>query len=121
MMDQTLSAAAERASLAAADLVVAANHAIALRTMKPEKVRDDVDASVLSRRFTSYATARTLDEARDDLGFASQAMAEIGRISASADSPTTDREEAVTAELAFIARLTVLAAECERRAAALRS
>ena len=120
-MDHALRAAAEQASLAAADLVVAAKHAIALRTMRPEDVRDDVDASVLSRRFTSYATARTLDEARDDLGFASRAMAEIGSISTSVDSPTTDHEEAVTAELASIARLAVLAAECERRAAALRS
>jgi hypothetical protein len=121
-MDPAFSAAEERARLAAADLVVAATHVVALHTIRPEDVRDEVDAVVLSRRWTSYAASRTLDEARDDLAFAGNARDEIEVISASFTSVGAgpDEDEVATGS-AVIRRLAVLAAECERRAALLRS
>jgi hypothetical protein len=121
-MGQDFDAAEERARLAAADLLAAANHVIALHTLRSEKARDDVDFAVLSRRTTTYAPSRTLDDAWDDVDFASRARAEIGSIAetlrAAAAGPG---EKAVAAEAEAIARLNVLAAECERRAVALRS
>ncbi len=121
-MDPAFSAAEERARLAAADLVAAATHVVALHTIRPEDVRDEVDTAVLSRRWTSYAASRTLDEARDDLAFAGNARDEIEVISASFTSVGAgpDEDEVATGS-AVIRRLAVLAAECERRAALLRS
>ncbi len=90
--------------------------------MRPENVRDDVDAAVLSRRITSYAPSRTLDDAWDDVGFASRARAEIGSISAtlSATVPAPGHD-VLAADAAAIGRLSALAAECERLARLLRS
>jgi len=102
-------AALERARLAAADLLSAAVRAVALRTLKPEDVRDEVDAAVLSRRFTSYAPSGELDDAWADLDFARAAQREIETIAGH------------TAGTADAGRLEALAAECGRRATALRS
>jgi len=114
--------AEERARLAAADLLTAADDLIARLTMKPEHTQDEVDAAVLSRRFTSYAQSRRLDDARADADFARRARTEIGRISTSlndlSDPPTDD---AATAQAALIGRLNALTVECERRAVVLRS
>jgi len=121
-MSQDFDAAEERARLAAADLLAAASHVIAWHSMRPEDARDDVDFVVLSRRFTSYATSRTLDDAWDDVDFASRARAEIGSISATPSaSGAGPGENAIAAEAGVIGRLKVLAAECERRARVLRS
>jgi hypothetical protein len=121
-MTQDFDAAEERARLAAADLLAAASQVIAWHSMRPEDVRDDVDAAVLSRHFTSYAPSRTLDDAWDDVDFASRARAEIGSISATLSASAAEPgEHAVAAEAEAISRLLVLAAECERRAVALRS
>jgi hypothetical protein len=121
-MRQDFDAAEERARLAAADLLAAASHVIVWHSMRPEDVRDDVDAAVLSRRFTSYAPSRTLDDAWDDVDFASRARAEIGSISATLSaSAAGPGEDAVAAEAELIGRLDVLTAGCERRAVALRS
>lgn len=99
-----------------------ANHVIALHAITLEDVKDDVDAAVLSRRFTSYSPSRQLDDARADLDFAKASQAEIERISASfSGSAAAGTDEAVRAEAALIARLADLAAECERRAIVLRS
>lgn len=119
-MDQAFDATLERARIAAADLVAAANRVIGLHTIKPEDVRDEVDAATLSRRWTSFASSRTVDEARDDLAFASQARDEVEAISAAA-TPATAGEGGVVSESAAIGRLLVLATECERRAASLRA
>ncbi|HJW22245.1 MAG TPA: hypothetical protein VJ506_07450 [Candidatus Limnocylindrales bacterium] len=83
-------------------------------------MRDDVDAAVLSRRSTSYAPSRTFDEASDDLMFAGQARDEIEAISASATSSVTGHAGVPTLAT-LVRRLVALAAECERRAASLRS
>ncbi len=116
--DQALSTAMERARVAAAHLAAAANRVIARHTIKPEDVRDEVDAAVLARRWTSYAASRTLEDARDDLAFAEQTRAEIEAISAAAPSSIAG-QDLVPAVSTAIARLEVLAAECERRAASL--
>ena len=114
-------AAEERARLAAADMVDAASQVIAWHSMRPEKERDDVDAAVLSRRITSYGPSRTLDDAWDDVDFASQARAEIASIAATVTASAAGSSgNAVAAEGEAIRRLRVLADECERRAAALR-
>ena len=121
-MSQDFDAAEEQARLAAADLLAAASQVIAWHSMRPEDVRDDVDAAVLSRRTTSYAPSRTLDDAWDDVDFASRARAEFGSISATVTASATEPgEHAVAADAEAIGRLHVLAAECERRAVALRS
>ncbi len=120
-MTQDFDAAEERARLAAADMVDAASQVIAWHSMRPEKEHDDVDAAVLSRRITSYAPSRTLDDAWDDVDFASRARAEIASIAATVTASTTGSGgNAVAAEVDAIRRLRALAAECERRAAALR-
>lgn len=121
-MRQDFGAAQERARLAAADLLAAASGVIAWHTMRPEDARDDVDFAVLSRRFTSYAPSLALGEAQDDLDFASRARTEIESISASLSALAAGHgEDAVAAEPGLTGRLDVLAAECERRAVALRS
>jgi len=121
-MSQDFDAAEERARLAAADLLAAASQVIAWHSMRPQDVRDDVDAAVLSRRATSYAPSRTLDDAWDDVDFASRARAEVASITAtlSASAPAPGAK-AVAAEGEAINRLNVLAFACERRAVALRS
>jgi len=121
-MSQGFDAAEERARLAAADLAAAADHVIALHAIRVEDVRDDVDSALLSRRFTSYAPSRELDDARDDLDFANSARTEIGSISASVGASAAGRDEAATSGGAqLIGRLVALATECERRAVSLRS
>jgi hypothetical protein len=121
-MSQDFDAAEERARLAATDLLAAASQVIAWHSIRPEDVRDDVDAAVLSRRVTSYAPSRTLDDAWDDVDFASGARAEVESITAAlSTSAPAPGENAVAAEAAAIARLSALAAECEHRAVALRS
>jgi hypothetical protein len=122
MMTPDFDTAEERARLAAADLVAAANHVIAMHAIRPEDAQDDVDFAVLSRRFTSYAPSRTLDDARDDLDFASRAQTEVGSVSASMGAlATAGGEDAAEAEAGLVGRLVVLAARCERRAVVLRS
>jgi hypothetical protein len=122
-MTPDVSGAEERARLAAADLVAAANDVIRWRTLRWEDARDEVDAAVLSRRWTSCAPSRKLDDARDDLDFASRARTEIGSISASLNGVAAGGgQNAVAAtQTVLIGRLVVLAAECERRAILLRS
>jgi hypothetical protein len=121
-VSQDFDAAEERARLAVTDLQAAAKHVIGLHTLRPEHVRDDVDAAVLSRRTTSYAPCWRLDDALDDVDVAGRARAEIDSISANlAASAAGPGENAVPAEAEAIGRLKVLAAECERRARVLRS
>ncbi len=121
-MSQDFDAAEERARLAAADLLAAANHGMALHMLRPEDAEDDVDFAVLSRRLTSYAPSATLDDAWADVGFASRAQSEIGSVAASRSALAAARsEDAVEAEAELISRLVVLAAECERRAVVLRA
>lgn len=116
-------AADERARLAVADLIVAANDAIRVRTLRWEDVHDEVDAALLSRRWTGYAPSgmRQLERARDDLEFANHARAEIGRIAESARAGSGLDADAAAAEQRLAGRLVALAAECERRAVTLRS
>jgi hypothetical protein len=121
-MTPEVTVAEERARLAAADLLAAANELIARLTMKPENTQDDVDAAVLSRRLTSYALSRRLDDARADADFANSARTDIGRISTSLRSlPDDINEDATAGRAELIGRLNALAADCERRAVLLRS
>jgi hypothetical protein len=122
-MSQAYLAADERARLAAADLVTAANDAIRVRTLRWEDVHDEVDAALLSRRWTGYAPSgmRRLEQARDDLEFANRVRAEIDRMSASARAGGGPDADAAAAGQQFAGRLVALAAECERRAVRLRS
>ncbi len=121
-MSRDVTVAEERARLAAADLLAAANELIARLTMKPEDTQDEVDAAVLSRRFTSYALSGRLDDAWKDVDFASRARTEIGSISASLSGLSAAvNEDAAAAQAELIGRLDALAAECERRAVVLRS
>ena len=121
-MGQDLDSAFERARLAAADLAFAAQHVIELHMVGPEDALDDVTAAVLSRRFTSYAESRRLDDARDDLAFASQARTELEDMSATLAAPAAgDGSGGPGPEATLVDRLLVIAAECERRAVALRS
>jgi hypothetical protein len=122
-MDEACAAADERARLAVADLIVAANDVIRVRTLRWEDAHDEVDAALLSRRWTGYAPSgmRQLEHARADLDFANQARAEIDRIAASARARNgLDAGTAPTVKES-VDRLVALAAECERRAVALRS
>jgi hypothetical protein len=113
--------AAEPARLAAADLLALASDVIAWHTMRPDADRDDAAFAVLSGRYTSLAPARMLEEAQDDLDFASRAQTEIERISESLRALSAGHGEDVVSDAAgLIDRLAVIAAECERRATALR-
>jgi hypothetical protein len=121
-MGQDFDGAEERARLAAADLLAAASQVIALHSMRPEDVRDDVDAAVLSRRTTSYAPSRRLDDALDAVDFAGRARVEVGSMSATlraAAAGPVEKDGADEAEV--IGRLNFVADACERRAVALRS
>ena len=123
-MSQDFAAVEERARLAAADLLAAANDVIRVRSLRWDAARDEVDAALLSRRWTGYAPSgmRKLDDARDDLAFASRARTEIASILASRSASAAGHgEDAVAADAALIDRLMALAAECERRAIRLRS
>ena len=113
-MTPHVAVAEERARLAAADLLAAANALIGRLTMKPEDTHDEVDAAVLSRRFTSYALSGRLEDAWKEVDFASRAQTEIESISASLSGLSA------AAQTEQIGRLNTLAAECERRAVALR-
>ena len=123
-MSEDFATAEERARLAAADLLAAANDVVRARTLSWNDARDEVDAALLSRRWTGYAPSgrRKLDEADDDLAFARGAQTEIASISASARAPAAEPgAEAVVAEPASIDRLLAIADECEQRAIRLRS
>jgi hypothetical protein len=83
--------------------------------------RDEVDFAYLSR-WTRYYPERKLDDAREDLGFASRAQTEIESISASLGALASGRSgDAGAAGAELTGRLAVLAANCERRAIYLRS
>jgi len=110
----------ERARLAAADLVAAANHVVHRYTIRPEDVEDDVDATLLSQRWVRSDASRALATARDDLEFASRALTEVEAIAASVTAPRQGADED-RARAATIGRLETLADACERRAASLRS
>ncbi len=123
-MSEDFATAEERARLAAADLLAAANDVVRARTLSWNDARDEVDAALLSRRWTGYAPSgrRKLDEADDDLAFARGAQTEIASVSASAGASAAEpRAEAVVAESASIDRLLAIADECEQRAIRLRS
>jgi hypothetical protein len=121
-MSQAFDAAVERARLAATDLLAAARQVIAWHSMRPDDARDDVDFAVLSRRITSYAPDWRLDDACEDVDVASRARAEIGSIAATlSGSAPGSGDDAFAAESKAIGRLSILAAECERRARVLRS
>jgi len=122
-MNEAYLAADERARLAVADLIVAANDAIRVRTLRWEDAHDEVDAALLSRRWTGYAPSgmRQLEQARDDLEFANRARAEIDRISESARAGSALDADTAAAGQPSVERLVALAAECERRAVTLRS
>ena len=114
--------AVERARLAAADLLAAANQVITLRTMRPEDAEDDVDFAVLSRRSTSYAHSGMLDDAGADIDFATHAENEIAWVLASQSAlAATGAEGAAAAARELIGRLDALADECQRRVVVLRS
>jgi hypothetical protein len=120
-MTQDFDAAEERVRLAAADLSAAANDVIKRHSIMWRDARDEVDFANLSR-WTRYYPERKLDDARDDLGFASRTQTEIESISASLSASETERSgDAIAAEATLIGRLVVLTAECERRAIYLRS
>ncbi|MGA3029681.1 MAG: hypothetical protein ABSE58_02940 [Candidatus Limnocylindrales bacterium] len=120
-MTQDFDAAEERARLAAADLAAAAADVIKRHSIRWRDARDEVDFAELSR-WTRYYPERKLDDAREDLGFASRAQTEVGSISASRGALATEhRGDAVAAEAELVGRLGVLADECERRAIYLRS
>jgi hypothetical protein len=122
-VDEAYLAADERARLAAADLIVAANDAIRVRTLRWGDAHDEVDAALLSRRWTGYAPSgmRQLERAHDDLEFANHARAEIDRISESARAWSGLEAGTAPAAKQSVERLVALAAECERRAVTLRS
>jgi hypothetical protein len=116
-----LDAAEERARLAAADLATAANDVIARYSVRWRDAQDEVDFANLSR-WTRYYPARKLDDAREDLSFATRAQAEVRSIAASI-AMLVPRSGAGTAapDAQLIRRLVGLADECERRAIHLRS
>ena len=123
-MSEDFATAEERARLAAADLLAAANDVVRARTLSWNDARDEVDAALLSRRWTGYAPSgrRKLDEADDDLAFARHAQTVIASISASPGASAAEPgAEAVVAESASIDRLLAIADECEQRAIRLRS
>jgi hypothetical protein len=120
-MTQNFDAAEERARLAAADLSAAANDVIKRHSISWRDARDEVDFAELSR-WTRYYPERKLDDAREDLGFASRAQTEIESISASLGALASGRSgDAGAAGAELTGRLAVLAANCERRAIYLRS
>ena len=123
-MSDDFAAAEERARLAAADLLAAANDVIRVRSLRWDAARDEVDAALLSRRWTGYASSgmRRLGDARDDQAFAGRARTEIASIAASVSASAAGRGgETAARDAELIDRLTALAAECERRAVRLRS
>ena len=123
-MSEDFATAEERARLAAADLLAAANDVIRVRSVRWDHVRDEVDAALVSRRWTGYAPSgmRRLDDARDDQAFADRVLAEIRSIVASRGAtPAGGSADTVATDAAVIGRLDVLATECERRAVRLRS
>jgi hypothetical protein len=117
-MSETFDAAEERARLAAADLASAARDVIRWQTMKPEDVRDDVDAIALSRRWAR--SPQRLEDAYADLDFASRAESEVVAVSTSRRA-IASRWVVEGDEGELIDRLIAIAAQCERRAMALRS
>ena len=123
-MSEDFATAEERARLAAADLLTAANDVTRVRSVRWDDARDEVDAALVSRRWTGYAPSgmRRLDDARDDRAFADRTLAEIRSIVASHGATAAGgSDETVATDAAAIGRLGVLATECERRAVRLRS
>jgi hypothetical protein len=111
-MAQDFEAAEERARLAAADLLAAANELIRRRSVTWGNARDDVDFAELSR-IGRYLPSRKLDDARADLEIVTHTQAEIDAIVAA-------RDTAPSAEVESIRRLTAIGDDCERRAISLR-
>ena len=122
-MSEDFATAEERARLAAADLLTAANDVTRVRSVRWDDARDEVNAALVSRRWTGYAPSgmRRLDDARDDRAFADRTLAEIRSIVASHGAPAAGGSDETVATDAAIGRLGVLATECERRAVRLRS
>ncbi len=119
-MTQDFDAAEERARLAADDLSAAANDVIQRHSVMWRDAHDEVDFAELSR-WTRYYSERKLDDAREDLAFASRAQTEIVSIASSRGVLATGRrEDAVPTEAELIGRLSAIAADCERRAIYLR-
>ena len=120
-MAQDFDTAEERARLAAADLMVAANDVIGRHTVGWKDAGDEVAAAQLSR-WTRYLPSRKLDDAREFLEFGSRAGSEARSIAAARGAVAVGGSgDAGSAEAKSIVRLEVLATECERRAVYLRS
>jgi hypothetical protein len=111
-MANDFEAADERARLAAADLLAAANDVIRRRSVSWGNARDEVDFAELSR-IGRYLPSRKFDDAKADLEIVASVRAEIDAIVAS-------RDTAPAAEGESIRRLTAIGDDCERRAISLR-
>jgi hypothetical protein len=111
-MTQDFGEAEERARLAAADLLAAANELKRRRSVSWGNARDEVDFAELSR-IGRYLPSRKLDDARADIDVVTGLQAEIEAIVAA-------RETAPAAQAESIRRLTAIADDCERRAISLR-
>ena len=120
-MTMDFAAAEERARLAAADLVAAADDVVARNSVRWRDAHDDVDFANLSR-WTRYYPARKVDDAREDLAFATRAQAEVRSMAASTAAlvPGSGAGASVP-DAQLIRRIVGLADECERRAIYLRS
>jgi hypothetical protein len=104
--------AEERARLAGADLLAAANDLIRRRSVTWGNARDEVDSAELSR-IVRYLTPGRLDDARAYVDSVIGLRAEIDAIVAARHTePATEAES--------IRRLTAIADDCERRAISLR-
>jgi hypothetical protein len=111
-MTQELDEAEERARLAAADLLAAANDLVRRRSVSWGNARDEVDFAELSR-VGRYLPSRKLDDARAYVDSVIGVRAEIDAIVAARHTePATEGES--------IRRLTAIADDCERRAISLR-
>jgi hypothetical protein len=112
MMAQGFDEAEERARLAAADLLAAANDVVRRRSVSWGSARDEVDFAELSR-IGRYLPSRKLDDAKADLDRVPGVQAEIDAIVAAHASAPSDEAESIR-------RLTAIADDCERRAISLR-
>jgi hypothetical protein len=114
MTSQDFDDALERARLAAADLMGAADYVIRRQAITWSTAQSDADYQELSR-IGHYMPMLRFDNAERDLDFAKQAVIEIDAIAAAAAA--TEAE----AETESIGRLARIADDCERRAVRLRS
>ena len=111
-MAQEFEEAEERARLAGADLLAAANDLIRRRSVIWGNARDEVDSAELSR-IGRYLPSLKLDDARACVDSGAGVRAEIDAIVAARHTePATEAES--------IRRLTAIADDCERRAISLR-